>query len=561
MRPAPVWAIGLALLLAATTGAAPGIAQDDPLLTPPPSPVPLFAVPDLDLTGAEARAQEAILRARNEVRDLLGDASVDPAVLAEAYGRLGAMYHVHDIPAGAAAAYRNARALDPGHFRWAYLDGWLAQGIGRLDDALDAYRAARSIDPEYAPLSLREGEILAELNRPEAAQERLEAAVEQTGLEAAAAFRLGQLALQRRDFADAARWLHLALAADPDADLVYAPLARALRGLGDVEAARAALSRRGERAPLAEDRIVQELQDLDTGARRHFLQGLLDVRESRFQSGAEAFARGIAEDPDNLAARISYARALYLAGEPAAAREQLALVLDHQPNEPLTLFLMGLLLEADGEITEARIHYQNVLDVQPGHPGTSHHLGLLAFRQGDWDTAARQLDQTGRVMPENVLAQVLAMVAESRAKGESDDLGARLENLVDIAPWHPLPRYALSRLLSAAANPGIRDPERALVLAESLAVGAVIPPVHEALALALAANGDFEGARGALEQAAMAYRRGGALFLIPRLDTQLRRLDAGTLPAEAWPEDDPVLSPPPLEPRAVFQEYPTPRPF
>lgn len=561
----PRWFLPRVLLLFCTLtlagNASDATGAEDPLLAPPERPAGLVAVPDLDLSGAEAQAREAIRDARRKVREQLDEPDIDPADLAEAYGRLGGLYHVHDMPAGAAPAYRNARLLDPEHLRWAYLDAWLAHEVGRLEDALAAYADARAIDPDYPPVDLREGEVLAGLNQPAAARKRLEAAAEEPGLEAAAAFRLGQLALQRRDFGAAEEWLRRSLEVDPEADRVYAPLAQALRGRGDIEAAREALARRGDRAPFAEDPIVHELEALDTGARRHFGEGLRAVRDNRFQAGAEAFARGLAEDPDNVAARISLARARFLAGDRDAAREQLDQALEREPNNPLAVFLRAVLHDASGETERARRGYEQVLQMQAQHPGAAHHLGMLAFRQGEWEEAARHLNQAGEATPDNVLARVLGIVAERRAEGESPALARRLAALTETQPQNPLPRYALSRLLSAAEDPGLRDPQRALKLAKGLARQGPIPPVYEALALAHAANGDRDAARTALKRAETAYRRGGTLLLLPRIEEQRRRLDAEKRPASAWPEDDPVLRAPPVDPRGVFQEYPTPRPF
>jgi tetratricopeptide (TPR) repeat protein len=328
-----------------------------------------------------------------------------------------------------------------------------------------------------------------------------------------------------------------------------------------MEAAREALARGGERQPLAEDRIVRELEDLNTGARRHFLRGLLAVREGRFAEGAEAFGQGLAEDPHNLAARISHARALYLAGLRADARMQLETVLERRPGEPLAAFLLGLLLEVEGDTTGARDLYRLSMAAQPEHPGASHHLGLLDFRDGEWRSAARLLAQAGARFPDNVTARVLALIAASRAGGDPAETLAGLEAIAAEHPLQPLPRYALSRLLSAAEDPAVRNPGRGLELAEGLLAAGPIPPVYEALALARAASGDLAGARAALENAQAAYRRSGALIFLPRLELQFARLAVGELPSTAWPEDDPVLVPPPTEPRGVFQEYPTPRPF
>jgi protein O-mannosyl-transferase len=553
----------LVLLLAIVPGVTGAVdpGMGDLLLHPPLRDAELLPVPDLDLSGAEPRAQEAIVSARDVVRTRLADPATAAAELAEAYGRLGGLYHVHEMLAGARPAYGNARRLDPQHFRWAYLDAWLAQGAGRLDHALAAYEEARAIDPDYPPLALRLGEVLLESNRPEEAARHLTKALEEPGLEAPAAFRLGQLALQRRDFAEAESWLRRALEADPGAEAAYTALALALRGQGQVDAAREALARGSERLPLAEDPLVRELEDLDTGARRHFLRGLLAVREGRFTQGAAAFGQGLEEDPDNLAARVSHARALYLAGRRAEAHAQLEAVLEHRPGEPLANFLLGLLLEGEGDTKAARRAYERSLAAQPGHPGASHHLGLLAFRDGEWRLAADLLTQAAARFPDNITARVLALVAQSRAGGDWAEIATELETMMIERPGHPLPRYALSRLRSAAQDSDARDPAQALAVAEALLLSGSIPPVYEALALAQAASGDAKAALNALEAAEAAYRRSGAMIFLPRLQAQRERLAAGDLPAEAWPEDDPVLVPPPPEPRAVFQEYPTPRPF
>ncbi len=554
----PLLLLGLLPAIAAIADTA---GSDPVVLAPPARHAELLPVPDLDLSGADRRAREAIESARSDVRRALLDPKVPAGELAEAYGRLGGLYHVHEMPAGAGPAYRNARSLDPDHFRWPYLDAWLAQGSGQLDDALAAYRAAQALDPAYPPLALRLGEVKLNLNRPEEAAQHLREALVQPGLEAAAAFRLGQIALQQRNFAEAETFLRRALDADPEADAAYTALAHALRGQGATDAARAALARGGERLPLAEDRLVQELEALDTGARRHFLRGLLAARDGRFEAGAEAFAQGLVEEPDNLHARISLARALYLSGDREQARLELETVLERNPDDALANFLLGFLLEADGETALARKAYERSLTAQPTHPGASHHRGLLAFRDGEWQRAADLLAQAGRQFPDNLLARVLALVAEARAGGALAEIAAELERIVADTPEHPLPRYALSRLLSAAPDPAIRDPERARTLAEELLALGPIPPVHEALALARAASGDPEGAQAALADAEAAYRQTGVKQLVDRIDAQRERLAANRLPAQAWPEDDPVLIPPPPNPRGVFQEYPTPRPF
>jgi protein O-mannosyl-transferase len=283
-----------------------------------------------------------------------------------------------------------------------------------------------------------------------------------------------------------------------------------------------------------------------------------------FADGAEAFGQGLEEDPDNLAARISHARALYLAGKRAAAREQLEIVVAKRPDEALANFLLGLLLESGGETTAARQAYQRSLTAQPEHPGASHHLGpacLPRWRMAACGRSART--GSGRDSPTTSRHGFWRWWRKPALGGELGGRSRRiLETLVAERSGPPLPRYALSRLRSAAEDPAVRDPVRGLAIGRG-------PAAERPDPARLRGTGTGAGrqrqsgscAQAALEDAETAYRRSGASIFLPRLQAQRERLAAGGLPAEAWPEDDPVLVPPPPDPRGVFQEYPTPRPF
>jgi hypothetical protein len=122
-------------------------------------------------------------------------------------------------------------------------------------------------------------------------------------------------------------------------------------------------------------------------------------------------------------------------------------------------------------------------------------------------------------------------------------------------------RYALSRLLAAAADPSLRAPEKALEIASRLSLEQPIPPHQRALALAQAASGDFDQAAQTQKQTlAMA-----AWMAPPGEQTviraELEAFEKGELPQPAWPEGDPLLSPPPFDPVAPFRDYPAAVPY
>ena len=543
-------------------GATTGVRADHLSALPAAAPEALAPIPELDLSGAEPRAREAVLGARKNVEALLEDPATPVKDLAEAYGRLGAYYHVYNIRTGAEAGYLNAIRLDPAAYRWHHLLAYLAYSSGRYDEAMSLFAEARHVDPNNGALDLYEGDTLLGLNRVAEAEPLLRKAMARPELEASAAFRLGQIELQRRNFDEAIRLFELALDKDPAGDAAYFPLAQALRGAGRMEEAKAALAKRGKEATHIGDPIVEQLNSLDQGSRPLYVSGLAAARQGDYGAAAEAFGKGLENDRDNYRARATYARALYLSGHPVEGRAELERVEAVAPEEdPLATFLLGVLDNAAGDDEAARERFAIVLERSPSHSGALYFTGLLDFAAGDYVHAAERLEAAVTAEPGNYFAQVLALVARHRLGEEPRDPVEVLNALVDSAPNQLLPRYALVRLLAADEDPEVRDPDRALAMAEALTQQQPIPPVSEALGLALAVKGDFDGAEQALETAKSGYFFAGRFDEIGRMDEQLARVRNGELPAAAWPEDDFVLRAPNINPRGPFLEYPAARAY
>lgn len=533
----------------------------DLLSEPPASDPVLVAVPELDLSGAEPAARNAILGAREQVAGLLARDDVAAVELAEAYGRLGAFYDVYRIRSGAELCYANAVALDPSAFRWAFLYAYLAHVSGRYDEAMERFAHARTVEPAYPSVGLYEAEILLERNQVEEAVAALEAAMAVEGLRARAAFRLGQIALQRRQFDEAVSLFREALTLDPEGDAAWFPLAQALRGAGDSEGARAALAKRGKQLPRVREPLLEELAALDHGSRPYYLSGLAAARRGDYTVAAEAFGQGLAQDQKNAFARVSYARALYLSGHADRSREQLEIAAETAPGEPLPLFLLGLLDRARGDGERARGRFEQVLRLRADHSGALYFLGLMDFSAGDHARAATRLAAAVDAEPGNLYAQVLALVARQR-NGEPDSvLAAELSELVATSPERWLPRYALARLLAASGEEGVPDITRALALSQQMVDEQVHPAALEALALAHAADGNAEASETALDQARSEYLFAGRFGDVNRIAAQQQRLADGTLPSTAWPAEDPLFNPPPISVRGPFMEYPAARAY
>ena len=131
---------------------------------------------------------------------------------------------------------------------------------------------------------------------------------------------------------------------------------------------------------------------------------------------------------------------------------------------------------------------------------------------------------------------------------------------VQSHPEQQMASYAYSRLLAGSAAPEVRDPGEALALARELAMSLPIPPHLEALAYAEAASGNFAEALDIQKQlVTMAWM--APVSIQQGLQEVVEDYEQERLPSEFWPPDDPLLTPPPVDARMVFREYPSPVPF
>ncbi|MCF7985159.1 MAG: tetratricopeptide repeat protein [Thiohalocapsa sp.] len=527
----------------------------------------LVPVAESDVSGAEALVQQAIAEARAEINALLAQplsdagALPDAGALADAYGRLGALFLLVEVEAQADACLRNAMTLAPEAFRWPYYAGYLAMLAGNLDRAVDYLQRARAIDPDYPTLYVRLGKVHldnSELAEAKAAFERVDDVPE---LASPVNYYLGQIALLERRHEDALALLQAALAANPQATEVHYPLAQAYRALGDTDKARLHLDRFELRAPEVADPLLEELQAATKRALPAFKRGIHAVQQGDYAAAVDEFAAGLAVDPNNAAARVSYARVLYLVGrrDDAAAELDRALALD--PRHLLGHFLAGVLHQARGDTEAAARAYRHVLALDSKHTGARFYLANLDFAAGRFAQAA---DAYRRVLADDASiapARLLAVIADGHAGAAPAELAVSLSGLADAHPDDLQVQYALTRLLAAADDPAVRDPERASELARSLIARMPIPPHQRLLALAQAGAGDFEQAVDT-QQGLVAL----AGWMAPPAEMEAMRaeLDAyrrGELPSPAWLPTDALLSPPRFDPMRPFRDYPATTPY
>lgn len=529
-------------------------ARADNLATPPPAwEGRLQALAAMDLSAVSEGDRAVMADQRTTVDRLLADKGVDTTQLAEAWGRLGALFQAHDQHGAAAISFDNAGVLEPGRFRWAYYRAWVSLSLGDNALGLRLLERAEAIKPGYVPSRLRKADALLALGEMDAAVELYTGLADAGGLAAAAAFGLGRIALSRRDWATAETHLRRTLDLDPEASRARYSLALALRGLGRSAAAREQLAQRGTRMPRVRDPLIDALRELSDPSLRHFQRGMAAIREHDYGAAVRHFAAGLEEDPDNARARTTHGRALYLDGAPNRAREALEQALKRDPDALLPRFLLGVLMADKARGLE---YIDQVLRRAPDHEGALLWRANAAMRGAEFARAARLFGAVTERGTDMSAVYLQHWVALRRAGANADVQARAIDKGLARKPGDPLLRFARLRL-HAEQGPRSLPASELLEQAEALA-GAFPAPGHDLfLARALALNGRYDDA--ARLARAVNEMMGG--FGPPGLARDLEAYERGESLAPEIAPDDPLMFVPPADPRGPFRNYPDPRPF
>lgn len=520
----------------------------------------LSAVALIDVSGTDRFMQHEIKQARAAVDHLLGMKTPEPEKLADAWGKLGALYQLRDIDTAARQCYLNARTLQPGTMRWHYYLAWLALDTGDAEQALVHLDEVNRLQPDLPSLRLRRAQARLSLNQLDLASEDFTDAQQHPGLTDAANAGLAQIALLQRRYQDAGALFTRVLAAQPEATQLHYPLAQALRGSGDMAAAKRHLHQRGNGRVKVDDKLVNALEQLDAGPSRYFEQAMAAVRKKDYATALSLFADGLAFEAENTHARTSYARALYLDGQQSAAERELRRVIAEDKEHVLATFLLGLLAIAADDQVQAMASWRAVLALDPQHDGAHFHLAKLLFKQQQFQQAASHFTEAARINPDNQPARFLAVISRHHAGAQASHIRQQLQQMEQQSAGNPLPAYALIRLLLFGSDG--QSVAIALQRADELVARLPFPPFMEVQALALAANARYEDAARLQQQLiAMAQSKTSAEF-VATLQQTLQAFEQQQVPEQSvFPLQDPLLIPPPIQPQASFRDYPAANPY
>ena len=515
----------------------------------------------VDVTPLKPDEQKAIIQARNKLDSILGGGSTEPQELAAGFGRLGNLYLAHELFTSADACYHNAMLLQPDYFPWAYYSAYLAQELGKMHTAVPRYKKALQLDPEYLPVRYRLANVYLELNRLDEAATLFRSIIHDPELMAAAHYGLGQVYLTKREYDKAAEHFGRALELQPEATQTHYPLALSLRATGNTQLAKQHLEKSGRQNIVIKDRLVDALEALKDPARRYFVQAMIAVIDKEYQKAVNAFKSGLEYEPDNTAARTSFARALYLNGDKKQARIQLQQITDEDPDKALALFLFALLDDEENNKQSAIALYKRVLKIDPAHEGANFFLANYYLRNKDYLAAITHykaaLENNGKNLP----ARTYLLVAMMNSGTSDKEILSLATGISNEAPN----LFAIKRiqilLLAFSKQDGVRNTDKAVRLANQFYKNRNYPANLELLALATAANGDFELGTRYMRNALDEEKKYNNSLNVKRMAHHLELLESKKLPELEWKGELDHMMPPRTRALPAFRDYPDANPI
>jgi tetratricopeptide (TPR) repeat protein len=516
---------GAALLLAPVALAAPPLEHPDPQDFEP------------GVRDALARGFEAFESARAGATD---------AGLAAAYGELGSLYLAHHLTRAAEAALAQATEIAPQAFEWRYLLGYARQQQGKLDEAAADYAGALELAPEHVAAALRLAETQLAAGRLDDARQSYLAVLERRPQSAAALAGLGRIAVRSRDFPVAVRAFEQALAAEPQANGLYYPLAMAYRQMGQRERAQALLERRGDRDPVIDDPLLTGMAAQSESVQYHLESGYAALRSGAQRAAVEAFRQAVAIAPADVSARISLAQALAGAGDLRAAMMEVDAALELEPGSAPAHYRKGSLLEQGGDPDSALEHYRRAVTHDPGYVQARLLLAYGFMRRHEFDSAAEQFAEISDRQPGAAIVRYRLGLARLGA-GDCARAHQPLEEARQLNPDSGEILEALSRAYSSCASSTERQRAAALEAARLLYEARPRPEQAATLAMALAANGRFDEAAKLQSGALEAARAQGLPEVVAAHEENLAHYRAGRPARLAWPPAAGVFDPPGID--------------
>lgn len=190
------------------------------------------------------------------------------------------------------------------------------------------------------------------------------------------------------------------------------------------------------------DEIEIELNELDVLESVNTL-----VQSGKISEGISYLEETLEEAPEFVSVRYQYAAFLAkYQNNFKEASNQLAILLDQEPNNLSAKFFLGELAEAERDYLTAKSYYQKVYEENPDFPNAAYKLGMLLVNHLDEASqeAASFLKQAYNQDQENITALYQLAVLQGETLGEEEKAIQSFQTILEKAPEHPFANYDLA---------------------------------------------------------------------------------------------------------------------
>ena len=342
-----------------------------------------------DLTGMEPRVAAALEEARRAVLERPGDA--------EAWGAFAAVCHAHRLMPEAEASYRRAIELAPEEFRWPYLLA-VAREVNSADadDVIAGFEAAARLRPDYAALWVRLGDAMSIRGAYDRAATAFAGALELAPDEPLAHRGLGQVRLAQGDAEGALAPLEQAARLMPDDRVTFAALAQVYARLGRADASTAAERRAKETEPrsgLSDPVLENEVMLRGVSASRSLDRALVLLRQEELERALEDLRIVEESRPQDPVVHYWLGVALGKLKKDSTALQHYARALELDPDFVQAIIEQARTHERLGALVEADRGYRRALELRPDHGPLLATLARLLGRRERYAESAATYDR------------------------------------------------------------------------------------------------------------------------------------------------------------------------
>ena len=346
--------------------------------------------------GEQPPALAELLRTAYAEAQQQANAALDAEARADAWGRLGVIYHGQRLYALAEDAYRTA--LDEAEStRWRYLYAIVFSERGDIERATANFRRVVEAEPDNATARYRLGVALLLGGDLAGAETQLEAAHKTLPDSALVLAALADLATARDDAQTALALLERAWKIEPEAGQLAYKLAMAERRLGNVEVARQWLKRQPDNslAPSIDDPLLLEVARTSRSAR--FYEAAADWALARGdqERAIDALRNAVVLAPEDATLGLRLARLLAQTGEAQDALAETRRVLEADPESAPAWHLLAWLLRKsyDAAQVEQAVRAVSRSLAQEDDAAARTLAAALAMRQRRYEDAAAHYER------------------------------------------------------------------------------------------------------------------------------------------------------------------------